>query len=227
MPPRSPLPFSTLYPVDAQIAVVTGGCGALGSAIAEAFTATGYEVLAPGRDELDVAAAASVEAFFSRLGSIAVLVNNAGLAGDSLVARLGSGLWDKVVDANLKGAFLCSRAAAARMEPGAGIVQIGSYAAEHPSVGQAAYAASKAGLVGLTKSLARELGPAGIRVNCVLPGFLETPMTASLPDPAREAALARHVLGRFNTPAEAARAVQWIATMPHVSGQVFQLDSRP
>ncbi len=208
--------------------ILTGGRGGLAGALAAEFRAAGAEVLQPGRDELDVRSAASVEAYFSAFERIDVLVNSAGIAGDRLFARLGPEAWDEVLDTNLKGAFLCSRAAArAMMKRRDGhIVQVGSHSAFHPSIGQSAYAASKAGLVGLTKSLARELGPRNVRVNCVLPGFLDTPMTARLPEGVRAAALARHSLGRFNTVEDAARFVRLLATLDHVSGQVFQLDSR-
>ena len=172
--------------------------------------------------------AESVAAYFSRFERIDILVNNAGITGDSLLAKLDPEQWDDVLDTNLKGAFLCARAAARLMmrQRDGNIVQIGSYSAFHPSAGQAAYAASKAGLIGLTQSLAKELGPRNVRVNCVLPGFLETRMTAALPDEVRTAALARHSLGRFNTSADAARFIRLLTSLDHVSGQVFQLDSR-
>ncbi|HRQ90474.1 MAG TPA: SDR family NAD(P)-dependent oxidoreductase, partial [Bacteroidia bacterium] len=135
-----------------------------------------------------------------------ILVNNAGTTSDALFARLPPEAWDRVLDTNLKGAFLCAKAAARIMvrQRRGHIVQIGSYSALHPPVGQTAYAASKAGLIGLTKSLAKELGPRNLRINCVLPGFLETRMTAGLPDAARVAALEKHALGRFNTVEDAA-----------------------
>lgn len=210
------------------VVIITGGAGDLASSIADAFRETGAEVFSPGREELDVRSTAVVDRYFERFERIDVLVNNAGITGDSLVARLDEAGWDAVLDTNLKGAFLCSRAAAKRMveQRDGSIVQIGSYSALHPPIGQSAYATSKAGLIGLTKSLAKELGPRNIRVNCVLPGFLETRMTASLSVEARAAALARHALERFNTVEEAARFVQTLCSLHHVSGQVFQLDSR-
>ena len=148
--------------------------------------------------------------------------------GDKLFARMEEADWDAVVDTNLKGAFLCTRAAARRMmiERDGSIIQIGSYSALNPPIGQSAYAASKAGLIGLTKSLAKELGPRNIRVNCVLPGFLETRLTTDLSEEARSAALARHVLGRFNTVEDAASFIVTLTRLSHVSGQIFQLDSR-
>jgi len=210
------------------VVIITGGAGGLATALSDAFRETGAEVVSPGRDELDVRSSADAHRYFERFERIDVLINNAAITGDKLFARLEEADWDAVLDTNLKGAFLCSRAAAKRMikQRDGSIVQIGSYSALHPPIGQAAYAASKAGLIGLTKSLAKELGPRNIRVNCVLPGFLETRMTAALSAEARAAALDRHALGRFNTVEEAARFVQTLCSLNHVSGQVFQLDSR-
>lgn len=218
--------------------MVTGGEGDLAGALRLALEAGGFEVLAPGRGELDVRSAGSVDAYFAELGRLDLLVNNAGITRDALFPRQTPEDWDEVVAANLSGAWRCSVAAGRLMAaggPGKGgtprgngghIVQIGSYSAVSPPLGQTAYAAAKAGLVGLTKSLAREWGADGIRVNCVLPGFLETKMTSELSPQARERALREHQLGRFNTVAEAARFVAFLATCEHVSGQVFQLDSR-
>ena len=210
------------------VVIITGGAGDLGRALADEFRAAGAIVHHPGRDELDVREAESVATYFDRFDRIDVLVNNAGITGDKRFPRLEEADWDSVHDTNLKGSFLCSRAAARRMiqARSGSIVQIGSYSAEHPPVGQVAYAASKAGLIGLTKSLAKELGPRNIRVNAVLPGFLETRMTSPLSEEVRSAALARHALGRFNTPADAARFIRLLTTFDHLSGQVFQLDSR-
>jgi 3-oxoacyl-[acyl-carrier protein] reductase len=210
------------------VVIITGGTGGLAIALADAFRETGAEVFAPGRDELDVRSSSDADRYFESFERIDVLVNNAGITGDQLFARLGEADWDAVLDTNLKGAFLCSRAAAKRMiqQRDGSIIQIGSYSALNPPIGQSAYAASKAGLIGFTKSLAKELGPRNIRVNCVLPGFLETRMTAPLSEEARAAALSRHALGRFNTVGDAARFVRTLCTLTHVSGQVFQLDSR-
>lgn len=208
--------------------LITGGHGGLATAIREKFCAAGAEVLAPGREELDVCDSATVRDYFAELEPIDVLVNNAGITRDKLFARVSESDWDAVMQTNLRGAFLCSRAAARVMgERGGGhIVQIGSFSAHHPPLGQAAYAASKAGLEGLTRALAQEWGAKNIRVNCVLPGFLHTRMTDELSEVARSAALERHALGRFNTVEEAARFICFLCSLEHVSGQTFQLDSR-
>lgn len=215
-------------PTPAPVALVTGGEGDLASALAQELGLAGYRVLAPGRKDLDVSRSESVDAFFSSLEPIDLLVNNAGIAGDGLLARQDAATWSEVIDVNLKGAFLCARAAAPAMlrRRSGHIVQVGSFAAHHPGIGQTAYASAKAGLEGLTRSLAAELGKRNIRVNCVLPGFLETKMTAPLGLEIREQARERHQLGRFNTPEEAARFIALLDRSPHVSGQVFQLDSR-
>ncbi len=225
---RPSLSSATAPFLSSPVVIITGGRGDLARVLAGHFANEGAEVHCPGRDELDVRSSASVTEYFSRFERIEILVNNAGITGDALLARLDEAAWDDVLDTNLKGAFLCSRAAATLMirERRGHIVQIGSYSAIHPPVGQTAYAASKAGLIGLTKSLARELGPRNVSVNCVLPGFLETRMTAGLSDEVKATALSRHALGRFNTTEDAARFIHFLTTLGHVSGQVFQLDSR-
>jgi 3-oxoacyl-[acyl-carrier protein] reductase len=217
-----------LHRLSNPVVIITGGAGGLATSLATAFRETGAEVFSPGRDELDVRSSADVDRYFQGFERIDVLINNAGITGDKLFARLEEADWDAVVDTNLKGAFLCAKAAARLMmkQRDGSIIQIGSYSALNPPIGQTAYAASKAGLIGLTKSLAKELGPRNIRVNCVLPGFLETRMTADLSEEARGAALSRHALGRFNTAEDAASFVVTLTRLSHVSGQVFQLDSR-
>ncbi|NLT69067.1 MAG: SDR family NAD(P)-dependent oxidoreductase [Verrucomicrobiaceae bacterium] len=210
------------------LVVITGGKGDLAQALATWFGEAGYRVECPGREELDVTRAEAVENYFATREPVSVLINNAGITGDSLLARLSPEQWDAVIDTNLKGAHLCSQAAARRMirQRDGHIIHIGSYSALQPPVGQCAYAAAKAGLIGLTKSHAKEFGARNIRVNCVLPGFLETRMTASLGEAPRAAALERHALKRFNTREEAARFIHYLTTTAHISGQVFQLDSR-
>jgi 3-oxoacyl-[acyl-carrier protein] reductase len=138
--------------------------------------------------------------------------------------------FDHVLDVNLKGAFLVSQAAVKLMakQRHGHIVNVGSYSALSGPAGQANYAAAKAGLIGLTQSLAQEYGARNVRVNCVLPGFLETKMTRHLLEDAvfREGLMNAHALGRLNTPQDAARFIALLHTMESISGQVFQLDSR-
>lgn len=213
---------------DVPVAVITGGRGDLARACAAAFVARGWRALAPGRDSLDVTSPDSVEAFFGKVDRIDALVNNAGVTGDSLVARMGDDDWERVVQINLRGAFLCSRAAVRPMAKRrrGHIIHIGSWSGLRGNAGQANYAAAKAALIGLSASLAKEYGARSIQSNVVLPGFLETKMTAPAPAAARERALAEHALGRFNTAQSAAEFIAFLAGMEHVSGQIFQLDSR-
>jgi len=210
------------------VAVITGGEGDLARALAECLAAAGYRVEAPGRDRLDVSDPDSVAAFFSGLEKVDLLVNNAGITRDASVGRMSESDWDEVLSVNLRGAFLCARAAIKTMfrRRCGHIVNIGSYSAVRPPAGQIGYASSKAGLVGLTQALAEEVGKRAVRVNCVLPGFLETRMTDRLKPERVEAVREDHVLGKFNTPGDAARFIVFLDSMENVSGQVFQLDSR-
>jgi 3-oxoacyl-[acyl-carrier protein] reductase len=210
------------------LVVITGGEGGLARALAAAFTAAGHPVRSPGRRELDVTDGDAVRAFF-REHPAELLICNAGITSDAPLDRLDEAAWDEVMAVNLRGAAACAAAASRGMLRArrGHLVFISSRSALHPPHGQAAYAAAKAGLFGLAKSLARELGPAGIRVNTILPGFLDTPMTAALSEERREQVRHDHVLDRFNT-AEAAAAflVHLHDHLPHTSGQVFRLDSR-
>ena len=177
---------------------------------------------------MDVREEAQVDAYFSRLERLDVLIANAGLTRDGAVTGLASDDFNEAVNVNLRGAFLCSRAALKFMvsQRSGHIVLIGSRAARYGTRGQSAYAAAKAGLVGLAQSLAKEYGARNIRCNVVLPGFLETRMTAGLSARRRDEVRADHALGRFNTVGNAARFIAFLARLDHVSGQVFTLDSR-
>lgn len=206
--------------------VISGGEGDLARALRHEFSRD--IVHAPGRQEMDVRDEARVDAYFAQLERVDVLIVNAGLTRDGALASLSADDFDEVVNANLRGAFLCARAAIKPMvkQRSGHIILIGSRAAKNGTRGQSIYAAAKAGLVGFGQSLAKEYGARNVRCNIVLPGFLETKMTAGLPDKRREEIRAEHVLGRFNTPANAARAIAFLARLDHVSGQVFTLDSR-
>lgn len=210
------------------IALITGGEGDLAKAIASQLEPLGYEVHAPGRGELDVTSLESVETYFEKFDRLDLLVNNAGTTRDALFVKQSLSDWQRVTDVSLKGAHLCSQKAAAFMvrQRSGSIINVGSFSAIRPPAGQAAYAAAKAGLIALTKSYAAELGKRNIRVNCVLPGFLETKMTAKLNEEVRNAALSRHALGRFTSLDEAADQIVFLAQCENISGQVFQLDSR-
>ncbi len=213
----------------APTALVTGGHGDLARAIASELVRAGFgTVLSPGRDELDVTTPASADAFISRLDRLDLLVNNAAVLHDARVVNLADEDWASVVRTSLDGAFYCARAAARLMvrQRRGHIVSIGSHSALTGPIGQTNYAAAKAGLIGLTKSLASELGSRNVRANCVLPGFLETKFTQAVTPARRTAVLESQALGRFATIGDAARFVSFLHGMENISGQVFQLDSR-
>jgi 3-oxoacyl-[acyl-carrier protein] reductase len=206
--------------------VITGGQGDLARALVAALNED--KVLAPGRGDLDVDDEAQVDAFFTKLEGLEVLIANAGLTRDGLLTGLATSDFDAVLRTNLRGAFLCTRAAIrimARQRRGQ-VLLIGSRAARHGTRGQAAYAAAKAGLIGFGQSVAKEYGGRNVRCNVVLPGFLETKFTRGLTEQRREEIRAEHALGRFNSVENAARAIAFLAHLDNVSGQVFTLDSR-
>lgn len=236
-----------------KVAVVTGGTRGIGRAITVAFAANGASVFFAGRDEkaaqetieeaskvggrvefarADVAksdeAKALIEGVANAVGRIDILVNNAGINRDALLVRLKEEDWDAVLNVNLKGAFLCSQAAAKYMmkERSGSIINISSVIGISGNAGQANYAASKAGMIGLTKSMAKELAPRGIRVNAVAPGFIETDMTAALPESARSKVLPAIPLGRFGDAAEVAGVALFLASemSSYITGQVIVVD---
>lgn len=176
-------------------------------------------------EQCDAAVAGAVR----RWGRLDVLVNNAGVTEDGLLAGMRDEAWDRVLDVHLKGAFLCCRAAMPVMlKQGEGhILNIGSYSGRVGGRGQANYAAAKAGLIGLSLSLAREVATAGVRVNAVLPGVLPTRMTESLSAEARDALVAQNLLRRMNNLEEVSGWIVELAGTRDVSGQVVQWDSRP
>lgn len=219
---------STL-PMPSYQALITGGVGDLAKAIQSSLEMAKIQTLAPGRYELDVTDSECVKEFISTVGDIDLLVCNAGATLDMPLARMSESDWDQVMQVNLKGAFLCAREVSRSMmkRRSGHIVFISSFSAIHPPAGQANYAAAKSALLGMMKSMAQELGARNVRVNAILPGFLETKMTDNLSDEVKQAALQKHMLGRFNTPEVVAEFVVHLhQNMPHTSGQVFNLDSR-
>ncbi|MGJ8643759.1 MAG: SDR family oxidoreductase [Luteolibacter sp.] len=210
-------------------AIITGGTGGLGSAIASCLSEGGWETVQLGRKDLDLADKNALKAYFSA-EKCDLLVCAAGMIRDQPLSRMEEVAWDEVFQVNFTAARNCARAAIpAMIQQGKGhIIFISSYAAMHPAVGQAAYAAAKAALHGLTKELAEKHGNSGIRVNAVLPGFLETPMTSAVTEKRREIVKKLHFLGELNTPETAAEFIRFLhERMPHTSGQIFSLDSRP
>jgi 3-oxoacyl-[acyl-carrier protein] reductase len=210
-------------------AVITGGGGGLGRALAEALRRPDWLVEAPARSELDVCDPLTVARFFDQR-QVDLLVCAAGVTRDAPLGRLGEAAWDEVWQVNFRGAARCAEAVLPGMKArqSGHIVFISSFSALHPPVGQAAYATAKGALLGLVADLASRHGRDQVRVNAILPGFLETPMTQGVGDGRRNEILRDHTLGRFNTCGDAARFVAYLHHhLPHTSGQVFQLDSRP
>ena len=235
-----------------KVVLITGGAQGIGKQIALEFSQAGAkvvlfdlfpEILERTKQELlkngfcesyvtDVTNAANVEEninkVIDKIGKIDILVNNAGITKDSLLLRLSENDWDKVLAVNLKGAYLCSKAAAKHMirQKQGKIVNISSIIGIVGNAGQANYSASKAGLIGLTKSLAKELGSRNICVNAVAPGYIQTKMTDVLPDKVKEEMLKRIPLRRFGTSKDVAKAVVFLASpeADYITGQVLVVD---
>jgi 3-oxoacyl-[acyl-carrier protein] reductase len=239
--------------LDGKVALVTGASRGIGRVIAETLAEAGATVVLGARDAarlteavgaiesrggraeavaLDVADKASVEAAMAGLlakhGRLDVLVNNAGITRDNLLLRMKTEEWNDVLATNLTGTFLCTQAAMKPMlkQRSGRIVNVTSVVGLSGNAGQANYAASKAGLVGFTKSVAREVASRGITVNAVAPGFIETDMTAAMTDKAREAVLAAIPLGRVGQARDVAAAVAYLASddAAYVTGQVLAVD---
>ncbi len=208
--------------------VITGGTGGLGTAIAGEFLSGGWEVVALGSGDLDLLDGEAVVRFFAAK-PCDLLVCCAGIIRDAPLARMEEEAWDEVMAVNFEAAARCAQTVVPGMRArGSGhVIFISSYAARRPAVGQAAYAAAKAALHGLTRDLAARYGKDGLRFNVVLPGFLKTRMTSAVSAKRREEIRAMHHLGAFNTPAAAAAFIRFLEEkMPYTSGQVFCLDSR-
>jgi len=210
--------------------LITGGQGCLAAAIARYFLDQDPStvVRTPSRLELDVTSQSSIIAYMHD-HPCDLLICAAGMIDDRLLAKATSDQWDQLLDTNLRGAAWCAREVGKNMlKNGKGhIIFISSYSALHPPLGQIAYASAKAGLLGLTKSLAREWGSAQIRVNALLPGFMDNNMTSNVPAPHREKILADHVLGHFNTEKQVAQFIYHLHNhLTHTSGQIINLDSR-
>ncbi|MBS1707655.1 MAG: 3-oxoacyl-[acyl-carrier-protein] reductase [Armatimonadetes bacterium] len=230
------------------VVVVTGASRGIGRAIAERFAHEGARVACVATSEanaaataeatggkaygLDVSDTAAVETVFGQIeadfGKIDVLVNNAGMTRDTLALRMKEEDWDRVIDVNLKGTFNCSKAVLKGMMKArkGRIINISSVVGLHGAAGQVNYSASKAGLIGLTMSLAKEVGSRGITVNAVAPGFIETDMTAELTEEMRAHVIKTAPLGRLGEGADIAGVVAFLATEDagYVTGQVLTVD---
>ncbi|MDX1447981.1 MAG: 3-oxoacyl-[acyl-carrier-protein] reductase [Acidimicrobiia bacterium] len=237
-----------------RVALVTGGSRGIGRAIAlkladsghrvavnyasradaaeevvDAITSGGGEAVAVGADVSDPDAVTSLfSEVGDRLGPVEVLVNNAGITRDDLMLRMSAEDFDAVISTNLRSAFLCTKAALRGMVRGrwGRIIAIASVAGISGNPGQANYAASKAGMIGMTKSIAKEVGSRGITANVVAPGFISTDMTDALDEQTREGSLSAITLGRFGEPAEVAAAVAFLASEEagYITGQVLAVD---
>jgi 3-oxoacyl-[acyl-carrier protein] reductase len=238
-----------------QVALVTGATRGIGRAIAQALAEQGFTVIGTATSDAGAATItealaplggrglclnvndaagvdAAVESIVKAEGGLQVLVNNAGITRDTLAMRMKDEDWDAVLDTNLKAVFRCSRAVMRTMmkQRYGRIISITSVVGASGNAGQANYAAAKAGVAGMTRALARELGSRNITVNCIAPGFIATDMTAELPEAQKAALLGQIPLGRLGSPQEIAHAVAFLAsplagyitgTELHVNGGMF------
>ena len=212
-----------------HVALVDAGAFAEARAVADAIRAGGGRAIALEADVSDVGAAERcVAAALQEFGRVDILVANAGVARDAVVWKMTEAQWDEVLDVNLKGCFAYCRAIAPalRAQKHGRIVTIASINGLRGKFGQANYAASKAGVIALTKTLARELGSAGVTANCVAPGLVRTEMTASLPAEVVENAKRESALGRVAEPEDVAQAVAFLcsARARHITGTVMKVD---
>jgi 3-oxoacyl-[acyl-carrier protein] reductase len=240
--------------LDGKVAVVTGASRGIGRAIAEQLATQGAKVVvnhrasaeqaekvvaairAQGREAVAIQADVSdfqqahelMQAATKQFGQIDILVNNAGTTRDTLLLMMKEAQWDLVIDTNLKSVFNCCKAVARSMvrQRSGRIVNITSVAGLAGNPGQTNYAASKAGVIGFTKSLAKELGSRNITVNAVAPGFVLTVLTQDLPEDLKQAAIEHTPLGRFGKPEEIAAAVAFFASdqASFITGQVLSVD---
>lgn len=237
-----------------KIVWITGAARGIGKSIAREFAACGASLALSDVLEAELAAVATelqnefsvpvyqavldvtdsagaeqfVQAVIEKLGSLTVLINNAGVTRDGLLIRMTEADWDRVLDINLKGAFVCTKAAAKVMMKAryGKIINIASVVGIMGNAGQANYSASKAGMIGLTKSVAKELGGRGVRVNAVAPGFIATEMTHQLTPDVRDAYLKAIPLNYLGDPADVARTCAFLASpdADYITGQVIVVD---
>jgi len=241
-----------MFDLSGKTALVTGATGGIGGAIARAFHTAGATVAISGRqsDKLEAlakelgervhvlpcdladraAVAKLIDEAVAKMGGLSILVNNAGLARDNLFMVMKDDQWDDVIAVNLTSTFMLCRAAARAMlraRPNFGrIINIASVSGVFGNPGQGNYAASKAGVIGMTKSLAREVAPRGITANCIAPGFIQTAMTDAISDEQRETLLGQVPLNRLGEPADISSAVQFLASPAgaYITGETLHIN---
>jgi 3-oxoacyl-[acyl-carrier protein] reductase len=226
-------------------ALVTGGSRGIGAAIARELAAAGADVVVGFRSgkgeaetvasevggravQADVSSAGEAAALVEAAGEVEILVNNAGLTRDGLLARMSDDDWREVLETNLSSVFYTCRAVTRSMlkRRAGAIVNVSSIVGLRGNWGQTNYAASKAGIIGFTKSLARELGSRGVRANVVAPGYVDTRLTDVLPEEAKRLMLENTPLGRFGEPQDVARAVRFLCSdeASFITGEVMLVD---
>ncbi|HNV82912.1 MAG TPA: 3-oxoacyl-ACP reductase FabG [Arenimonas sp.] len=239
------------HPLQGEVVLVTGASRGIGAAIADTLAAQGAKVIGTATTEagaaaisermaaiggtgkmLNVTDGAAVEALIdsitSEFGTISILVNNAGITRDQLLMRMKDDDWSAILDTNLSSVFRTSKAVMRSMMKArkGRIINIASVIGVTGNAGQSNYAAAKAGIIGFSKSLAKEVGSRGITVNVIAPGFIETDMTQSLPEAQKEIMMAQIALGRFGSPQDIADAVAFLASpaAAYITGQTLHVN---
>lgn len=210
-----------------RTAIVTGGASGIGQAVVQALSAADCRVVSLDLPECDVTRREQVDEFIHNNTSASILINCAGITRDGFVTALTEDDWDRVMDVNLKGTFHTCQSFLMNLPEttvSASIVNIGSIVSERGNIGQVNYAASKGGVLGLTRSLAKEVAARGVRVNAVVPGFIETPMTAAVPEKVLNGMKSRIALRRLGQPEDVANLVAFLASdrSKYITGEAIE-----